>query len=110
MAGIMNKTARQYNLKCIDKKGRRVTVRLAPGFNVVDDEHWRAFVKGKKVDPYVKELKAEGSIDFGQAMDDLELEQDPDTKSKSKAENPPPTSPNEDSEEFEEEEEEEEDL
>lgn len=81
MAGVMNNTARQYNLKCIDKKKRRVTVRLAPGFNSVDKEHWVAF----KNDGYVKGLKKEGSIDFGDKLDELEFEQDPDTVSKSKA-------------------------
>ena len=81
MAGIMNNTARQYNLKCVSKQGQRVTVRVAPGFNVVDDEHWKHF----KGDPYVKILKDEGKIDFGKAMNDLQLERDPDTKAKSKA-------------------------
>ena len=86
MAGIMNKTARQFNIKVMDKKGHRVTVRIAPGFNVVDDNHWAPC----KNDPYVKGLKDQGKIDFGKAMDDMELDADPDTKSKSKS-TPPPT-------------------
>lgn len=81
MAGIMNNTARQYNLKCIGKNGERVTVRVAPGFNVVENEHWKHF----KGDPYVALLIKEKKIEFGKAMDDLELERDPDTKAKSKA-------------------------
>jgi len=87
MAGIMNNTARQFNLKCISG-GSRAVVRLAPGFNVVKDEHWQAFVpkSGKGVDPYVLGLKKAGSIDYGKAMDDLELEREPDTISKSKFE------------------------
>lgn len=87
MAGIKNNTARQYNLKCIGKNSNRVTVRVAPGFNVVEDAHWEAFVSkdGKTVDPYVAQLKKEGSIDFGDKVDDLELEQAPDTKAKSKS-------------------------
>lgn len=87
MAGVMNTTARQFNLKCIGKNGNRVTVRVAPGFNVVDDVHWEEFVSkdGKKVDPYVAQLKKDGFIDFGAKVDDMELEQDPDTKSKSKS-------------------------
>lgn len=89
MAGVMNNTARQFNLKCIGKKGQRVTVRVAPGFNVVEDEHWDHFFTGtgknKKADPYVQSLKDDGSLDYGTKMDDLELERDPDTKSKSKA-------------------------
>lgn len=86
MAGIMNKTARQYNLKCIGVTGNRVLIRIAPGFNVVDDEHWSAFVRKGHMDPYVKELKKAGNLEFGTKFDDMELEMDPDTKSKSKSE------------------------
>ena len=87
MAGIENKTARQFNLKCIGENGNRVTVRIAPGFNVVEDAHWQAFVSkdGKKVDPYVAQLKKKGDINFGPKVDDLELEKAPDTKAKSKS-------------------------
>lgn len=87
MAGITNNTARQYNLKCIGKAGNRVTVRVAPGFNVVEDAHWEEFVSkdGKKVDSYVATLKKEGKLSFGKEEDDKELEQEPDTKSKSKS-------------------------
>lgn len=85
MAGIINETARQFNLKTI-KDGKRTVVRLAPGFNVVDDEHWKAFVDGRKTDPYVASLKKQGLIKYGKEQDDLELEMDPDTKSKSKSE------------------------
>lgn len=88
MAGVMNKTARQYNLKCVGVNGHRVCVRLAPGFNVVNDEHWNPFIK-PEVDPYVAELKEKGLIHFGDKMDDLELEREPDTKCKSKATPPP---------------------
>ena len=86
MAGIINNTARQFNLKCVSANGHRVLVRMAPGFNVVDDKHWKAFVDGKKVDPYVAELKKKGHLEFGPKIDDLELEIAPDTKSKSKSE------------------------
>lgn len=85
MAGIVNTTARQFNLKTM-KDGRIVTVRAAPGFNIVDDKHWEAFVppKGKgKMDPYVEELKDKGFLRFGDEQNDMELDQDPDTKSKS---------------------------
>lgn len=87
MAGIKNNTARQYNLKTIGKNGNRVTVRVAPGFNVVEDAHWEAFVSkdGKYVDEYVADLKKKGMIEFGAKVDDLELEQDADTKAKSKS-------------------------
>lgn len=88
MAGILNNTARQYNLKCVRKSdGARVTVRVAPGFNVVDDDHWGAFVpKDKKdMDPYVAQLQKEGKLEFGtDKVEDMEMEKDPDTKSKSK--------------------------
>lgn len=86
MAGIINHTARQFNLKCIGNNGNRTVVRVAPGFNVVDDEHWKQFVNGKKVDPEVARLKKLGHLEFGTDVDDLELEQAPDTKAKSKSE------------------------
>lgn len=89
----MNHTARQFNLKCIAKSGNRVVIRMAPGFNVVDDDHWEAFVPKKgKMDPYVAGLKKRtrefplGQLEFGPEIDDMELEMDPDTKSKSKSE------------------------
>lgn len=87
MAGVTNYTARQYNLKCISKGGNRVTVRIAPGFNVVDDAIWNEFVSkdGKKINPYVAELKADNKLSFGPADDDKEFEQDGDTKCKVKS-------------------------
>ena len=90
MAGILNKTARQFNLKCMTAGKRRVTIRVAPGFNSVDDDHWKAFTHqgkdgAKKLDPYVKELKEKSHIDFGAKVDDMELDREPDTKSKSKS-------------------------
>lgn len=86
MAGVSNKTARQFNLKTIGKNGNRVTVRIVPGFNVVDDKHWLEFVSvdGKSVDPYVAELKQKGSLDFGTGEDEKELESEV-SKSKSKS-------------------------
>jgi len=81
MAGIMNNTARQFNLKCINKKtGGRHVARIAPGFNVVDDLIWGPF----KTDPYVKGLRDKKLIDFGKKLDDMELEAEPDTISKAK--------------------------
>lgn len=65
MAGVMNNTARQYNLKGTDSKKARITVRLKPGFNVVEDEHW-AGVSGLD---FVEDLKADGKIDFGTKLD-----------------------------------------
>ena len=94
MAGIKNNTARQYNLKCVGPNGSRITVRVAPGFNVVDDKYWENFVSkdGKKVNPYVAQLKKDGALDFGVKVDDLELEQSPDTKAKVKY-SPAPSAP-----------------
>jgi len=89
MAGILNKTARQFNLKTCTKKGHRATVRVAPGFNIVNDEHWAHF----KDDKYVAQLKKENKIDFGDHIDDLELERDADTVSKSKVVPTPKTGP-----------------
>lgn len=87
MAGVLNHTARQYNLRTLSD-GRIVTVRVAPGFNVIDDAHWSAFAdkKGRAIDPYVAELQKKGALSFGVAQDDMELEKDPDTKAKSKVE------------------------
>jgi hypothetical protein len=85
MAVIKNNTARQFNCRAY-LEGKRVTVRIAPGINFIDDEHWKAFVpkSGKKVEPYIADLKSKGFIDFGKHLDDLELDVDPDTKAKSK--------------------------
>lgn len=85
MAGVMNNTARQFNLRGVGKNGHRVTVRIAPGFNAVNDEHWKAFVDGRIINPYVKQLKDKGQLEFGTKMDDMEMDIDPDTKSKSKS-------------------------
>jgi len=86
MGGVINNTQRQYNLKTIGKKGNRVTVRVVPGFNVVDDKHWEEFVskEGKTLDAYVSELKEQGKLTFGKTQDDQELESEV-SKSKSKS-------------------------
>ena len=42
MIGIMNNSARQFNIHAMDQKtARRVTVRLVPGLNKVDGELWK---------------------------------------------------------------------
>lgn len=86
MSGLTNNTARQFNLKCVAKDGSRITVRVAPGFNVVEDHIWEHFVpkSGKDVDPYVAELKRQGHLNFGAAVDDMELDTESSTKVKSK--------------------------
>lgn len=94
MAGVINNTARQFNLRAFSESGNKVTVRLAPGFNVVDDEHWNAFVSkaGVTTVAFLDELVKKGHIEFGKKVSDLELEKDPDTKSKSKSEPAPKSS------------------
>ncbi len=72
MAGVLNKTARQFNLKAITN-GKHVTVRLKPGFNTVDDKAWDCV----KTCDYVKSLKEEGHLDFGKKQDDKELDAEP---------------------------------
>jgi hypothetical protein len=64
MAGVLNNTARVYNLKGLNKDGGTVVVRVLPGFNVVDDEHWSA-VKGLD---FTKALRADDKLDFGTAL------------------------------------------
>ena len=86
MSGLINTTARQYNVRCIAPNGNKTTVRIAPGFNVIDSAHWKHFVDGENIDPYIAELKSKGFIKFGPDMDDLEIEQAPDTKALSKSE------------------------
>ena len=90
MAGVTNTTQRQYNLKTIGKSGNRVTVRVVPGFNVVDDKHWEEFVgkDAKVVDAYVSELTEQGKLTFGKTQDDQELESVV-SKSKSKSQSKP---------------------
>ena len=41
MAGVINNTARQFNVKARDAKTNKIiVVRLHPGINFVDDAHW----------------------------------------------------------------------
>lgn len=74
MANVLNRTAKQFNLKCMGKKGNRVCARIAPGYNKVDDKVWGEFVDGKKVDPYVAELVEKKQIAFGPLVDDMEMD------------------------------------
>lgn len=82
MAGIINTTARQYNIKAVSASGHYVTVRLAPGYSEVVDKHW----KHCKDSPFVKELIKAGKIQAGPSIDDLLLDRKPDTIAKSKME------------------------
>lgn len=76
----MNNTARQYNIKGTGDKKSRVTVRLKPGFNVVEDVHWDA-VKDLS---YVKLLREKDKIDFGSAMDKKQTTAEKSQKAQSK--------------------------
>ena len=98
MAGVTNTTARQYNLKVVREDGARVTLRLVPGFNSVDDAIWACFAKAKKVDPYVAQLKKSGVLKFGKSEDDKELDEESLAKTVSKVSAPPQTTSNGDSE------------
>lgn len=80
MAGVLNHTARQFNLKVMTPTGHRALVLVAPGFNSVPDELWKYFEK----DDYVLSLKKNKSLSFGTDIDDLQLERDPDTKVKAR--------------------------
>lgn len=84
MAGVMNLDTRVYNLKAY-KDGRRHVVRLAPGFNVVDDAVWAPFTK----DAYTLGLRRDKKIEFGSTVDDLEISEKPASDLKSKAEPAP---------------------
>jgi len=83
MAGVYNNSARIFNVREFAKpvKGKKtgniITVRIAPKFNVFPDEHWNA-VKGGK---FVQSLVKSGDIEYGEKVDDLELEGDPETNS-----------------------------
>jgi len=59
MAGVLNTTERQYNLKCV-YEGRRLVIRLIPGLNDVPESNWATMLK----DPYVKGLVGEGKVIF----------------------------------------------
>lgn len=54
MTGIINKTARQLDLRGRDATGI-VSVTLNPGFNIVDDETWKVLMDNKHVSILVDE-------------------------------------------------------
>ena len=54
MTGIINKTARQLDLRGRDSSGI-VHVTLNPGFNIVDDETWKVLMQNKHVSILVDE-------------------------------------------------------
>lgn len=95
---VLNKTARQFNLKAMTKDGRRVVVRLVPGLNSVDPEHFKAFVPGgnNKPDAYVEGLRKKGLITWGKEAEDAELDTEA-VESKSKSEKKPAKSAKKDS-------------
>jgi len=60
MAGVVNHSARPYNLQ-VCSGGQVATVRLKPGFNIVSDAIWKKFEKDK----YVLNLKKTSKIEWG---------------------------------------------
>lgn len=46
MTGVINKTARQLDMRGLDN-GQPVHVVLNPGFNIVDDETWKVLLTNK---------------------------------------------------------------
>lgn len=69
MAGILNKSARPFNLRGIKGK-RKVTVRLIPGLNSVPDDKW-AYVENTA---FVKSLIADSQIAVGEQQNEAVLE------------------------------------
>jgi len=87
MSGVINNTARQFNLKAIEpKSGKMVTVRVAPGANDIEDAHWNVIKTHCK---QAEVLKKDRHIEYGTKKAD-EAALTPDTKSKSKASTSPP--------------------
>lgn len=87
MAGVFNKTQRQFNLKLLSPSGSRLTVRLVPGMNEVDDKVWSQFLD--PLDPQLERLKKQRLIDFGQKQDAKLVDEDFEdevVKSKTKSE------------------------
>lgn len=90
MAGVFNKTQRQYNLKLLAPNGSRITIRLVPGMNEVDDKVWQQFLE--PMNDQLARLKKQRFIDFGEKQDaklvDADFDEDV-TKSKVKSETKP---------------------
>lgn len=78
MAGILNTTARQFNLKvCVDR--RITTLRIAPGMNRVPDDMWGRF----KGNHFVNEQIKKGSLKIGKTVDEEVEKKGADTELKS---------------------------
>ena len=76
MAIVKNKTSRQFNCRALAHNGARLTLRLIPGMNDVEDDVWQHFVSkdGKKINSFIAELKSRDQIDYGEHLNILELE------------------------------------
>ena len=76
MAIVKNKTYRQFNCRALTDNGARLTLRLIPGLNDVEDNVWQNFVSkdGKKINSFIAELKSKDQIDYGEHLNILELE------------------------------------
>ena len=71
MAGVINNTARILTFTEVEE-GRLYTLPLNPGFNAVDDDHWRVC---RKSDLLIQ-LVQSGAISVGDQIDDLEMTED----------------------------------
>lgn len=81
MAGVLNKSARQFNLNVYHAETKsKVKVRLAPGLNEVPDETWAKF----KGNAFLNDRIKRGEIEHGKAVDEMLAKQGAATVLKSK--------------------------
>ncbi len=73
MTGVINKTARQLDLRGRDSSGI-VHKTLNPGFNVVDDETWKVLMQNKHVSVLVDEGAIVAGTKKTKADEDMERE------------------------------------
>lgn len=73
MTGVINKTARQLDLRGRDASGI-VSVTLNPGFNVVDDNTWKVVSENKHVAVLIDEGALIAGTKKTKADEDLERE------------------------------------
>lgn len=81
MAGVKNNTARQLNLRHLEKD-RRYLARVKPGMNFIEDEVWEVVSKSKEV----ADLKKKGHLDWSKDLDKQVSPNAPETKAQVKNE------------------------
>lgn len=72
MTGVINKTARQLDMRALDN-GQPVHVVLNPGFNIVDDETWKVLLTNKHNQVLLDE---EAIVAGKKRKEDVEAEQE----------------------------------